>query len=92
MCSENKNGLRFAYFIWRPIPINPIVILFDGAVLPNTEDGTIVGKPIAAPTIAALFINFRRLIDTIPFFLLIIILSLLLAISFYRYGLKITFY
>ena len=33
--------------------MHPMVIRSDGAFAPNTDDGTMVGRPIAAPAVTA---------------------------------------
>jgi len=42
------------------MPMKPIVIRFEGASLPNTEDGTIVGAAITADAAAAVLTKVRR--------------------------------
>jgi hypothetical protein len=47
---------------WRPVPIIPILILFEGAVLPVADAGMILGTTIAPAVIREDFLR-KSLLD-----------------------------
>jgi hypothetical protein len=60
---------RFCTREMRPTPIAPMLMRVLGAICPSTLDGTIVGKPAAAATPAAVFTKLRREIRFVLIFI-----------------------